>query len=184
MQAPAITRHRRPFLAPLWLMVLFALFAFGLAVAAYRSATTTTVVLVRHAEKELGTIEDPPLAPEGERHAERLAQMFGDAGPGRIDAIYVTDARRTQQTVAPLAARLGMLPTVLPAGDIDATAARVLREHRGGRVLIVAHGNTVPALVRKLSGVEVPPVGDNEYDDIYVVVVPTFGDASMLRLKY
>ncbi len=166
-------------------MVLFALFAVGLAVAAYRSATITTVVLVRHAEKELGTIEDPPLAPEGERHAERLAQMFGDAGPGRIDAIYVTDARRTQQTVAPLAARLGMRPTVFPAADIDATAARVLREHRGGRVLIVAHGNTVPALVRKLSGMEVPPpVGDNEYDDIYVVVVPTFGDASMLRLKY
>jgi hypothetical protein len=88
MEAPAITRQRRPFLAPVWLMAALAVMMLGLGVTAYRSLGATTVVLVRHAEKELGTIEDPPLAPEGELRAQRLATMFGKiTGVGRIAAI-------------------------------------------------------------------------------------------------
>jgi len=75
---------------PVWLS--FAA-VFGLLVAAavgfviYRSAATTTVVvLARHAEKDLSSIQDPPLSPEGEQRAERLAQMFGrGSGVGHID---------------------------------------------------------------------------------------------------
>src|SRR5690606_18752752 len=81
MQAPAITRHRRPFLAPLWLFAAVIVIATGAAVAAmaaYRSATTTTVIVARHAEKMLGTIDDPPLAQAGELRAQQLARMFGD----------------------------------------------------------------------------------------------------------
>ncbi len=56
----------------------------------------------------MSTIADPPLAAAGERRAERLAQMFGDVkGLGGIDAIYVTDTKRAQQTAAGLASRLG-----------------------------------------------------------------------------
>src|SRR5215467_15891659 len=123
MEAPALlTRHRRPFLLPVWLSfgVIFDLFVAGLVTfLIYRSATTTTVVvLARHAEKDLSSIQDPPLSPEGEQRAERLAQMFGRGkGIGRIDAIYVSDARRTQQTAAPLAERLGKQPVVVPAAD-------------------------------------------------------------------
>jgi broad specificity phosphatase PhoE len=186
MQPPAITRRRRPFLAPFWVMWLLFLAALGIALFAYRAATTTTVVLVRHAEKELVTIEDPPLAPAGERRAERLAQIFGTAGgPGRIDGIYVTNARRSQQTAAPLAARLGLRPSVLPAStSSDNIASQVLREHRGGRALVVGHSNTVPEIVKALSGEDVPPIADDEYDNVYVISVPTFGSANVLRLKY
>jgi broad specificity phosphatase PhoE len=186
MQPPAVTRRRRPFLAPFWVMWLLFFVAVGIAIFAYRAATTTTIVLVRHAEKELVTINDPPLAPAGERRAERLAQMFGTAsGPGHVEGIYVTDARRTQQTAAPLAARLGMRPTVLPASTSSSSvASQAMHEHRGGRALIVGHSNTVPEIVKALSGVEVPPIADEEYDNVYVVTVPTFGRASVLRLKY
>lgn len=166
---------------------MWLLFVIALAVAyfAYRSATTTTVVLVRHAEKELVTIDDPPLAAAGERRAERLAQMFGGVqGAGHIDGIYVTDARRTQQTAMPLATRLGEKPTVMPALDINGVVSRVLSEHRGGRALIVAHSNTVPEIIQKLSGVSIAPIADDEYDNVYIVTVPTFGKSSVLRLKY
>jgi broad specificity phosphatase PhoE len=185
MEPPAITRHRRPFLAPFWVMWLLFFVALAFAFVAYRSATTTTVVLVRHAEKELVTIDDPPLAAGGERRAERLAQMFGDVrGAGRIEAIYVSDARRTQQTAMPLAARLGLRPTVLPAADVSGLVSHVLSEHRGGRVLIVGHSNTVPEIVQKLSGATVPAIGQDEYDTVYIVTVPTFGKSSVLRMKY
>jgi len=185
MEAPAITRQRRPFLAPIWLMALVALFAMGVAVVAYRSLGVTTVVLVRHAEKELSSIDDSPLAPEGELRAERLAQMFGRvSGAGRLEAIYVSDTRRTQQTAAPLAARLHLQPVILPGTDIDTIARRAMHDHRGGVVLIVGHSNTIPQIVRRIGGVEIAPIADDEFDDIYVVSVPTLGKPSLLKLKY
>jgi len=167
----------------MWLLFFVAV---GIALFAYRSATTTTIVIVRHAEKELVTIEDPPLAPTGERRAERLAQMFGTAsGQGHIEGIYVTNARRSQQTAAPLAARLGIRPSVVAASaSAQSIASQVLREHRGARALVVGHSNTVPEIVKALSGEDVPPIADDEYDNVYVVSVPTFGRANVLRLKY
>jgi hypothetical protein len=61
----------------------------------------------------------------------------------------------------------------------------VLRENRGGLALVVGHSNTVPPLVRELSGSDkVPEMGDEEFDTLYVVTVPTIGRASVVRMKY
>jgi len=190
MEAPAlITRHRRPFLLPVWLSfaAVFGLFVAALiAFLVYRSANTTTVVvLVRHAEKDLSSIQDPPLSPEGEQRAERLAQMFGRGkGVGRIDAIYVSDARRTQQTAAPLAERLGKQPIVVPAADPKGLVSRVMHEHEGGTVLIIGHSNTVPELIHDFGDIEVAPIADDEYDTLYVLSIPAFGHSSVLRMEY
>jgi 2,3-bisphosphoglycerate-dependent phosphoglycerate mutase len=183
MQAPGITRHRRPFLAPIWLTFAAVLIVAAIALAVYRSATTTTVVVVRHAEKQLGTIDDPPLSPEGEARAERLARMLGDAGFGGVSAILVSDTRRSQQTAAPLAKRLRLQPEIVPARDIDQILTHV-RAHRGSRVLIVGHSNTIPDIVDRLAGEKLPPIADGDYDDLYVVATPTFGPASVLRLTF
>lgn len=190
MEAPAlINRHRRPFLLPVWLTFAAVFAVFVTAVAAffvYRSATTTTVVvLARHAEKDLSSIQDPPLSAEGEQRAERLAQMFGRGkGVGRIDAIYVSDARRTQQTAAPLAERLGKQAVIVPAADTKGLAARVMHDHKGDSVLIVGHSNTVPELIHDLGDITVPPIADDEYDTLYVLSIPSFGHASLLRMEY
>jgi phosphohistidine phosphatase SixA len=183
MEAPAVTRHRRPFLAPVWLTMLAVVFALIVAFVIYRSATTTVVVLVRPVEKEAGTIDDPPLSPDGEQRAERLAEMLGEkTGVGRIDAIYVSDARHAQQVITPLADRLGKRPVVIPSGDVGAMASRLTRGHDRESVLFVGNGNNVPQLVQELSGIEVGPVTEKEHDTLYVVSIPTFGRASVLRL--
>jgi phosphohistidine phosphatase SixA len=185
MEPPAITRHRRPFLAPVWLTMLAVVVAVGVAIAAYRSATTTIIVLVRPVEKEIGTIEDPPLSPEGEQRAQRLARMFGETAPGgRLDAIYVSQARRAQQTAQPLAERLGSQPVVIPADDIHGTVSRVLREHPGGTALVIGTHENVPQLLQQLSGHPSVGPGDNDPDTIFVVSIPTFGEANVLRLRY
>lgn len=54
---------------------------------------------------------DPELAPNGREQALRLADRLAHED---ISAIYVTPLRRTQQTAAPLAARLGIEPRVEP----------------------------------------------------------------------
>ena len=186
MEAPAVTRYRRPFLAPVWLTMLAAVLALAVAFVVYRSASTTVVVLVQPADKEAGTIDDPPLSPEGEERARMLAQMLGDTtGAGHLDAIYVSDARRAQQIIAPLAERLRMQPTVIPSGDSGAMASRLTRGHDGGKVLFVGNGGNVPQLVYELSGVEVAASDQqHEHDTLYVVSMPTYGRANLVKLRY
>ena len=185
--SPSLTRRRRTFLAPLWLLALGGILMLLGAVLYWNSATTTTIVLVRHAEKQLGAIDDAPLTPQGELRAARLAQMFGDANAfGRVQRIYVSDTRRSQQTAAGLAQRLNLKPVVVEGKSSSSDLARrVLRENRGGLAIIVGHSNTVPQLVAALSDAsDVPAIEDQEFDTMYVVTVPTIGKASVLRMKY
>lgn len=182
MDPPAITRYRRPFfLAPLWLTFLGAIAVGALAFAAYRSAGTTVVVLVRAADRAPGTIADPPISPEGEESAQRLAQMFGADGAG-IDAVYVSDERRSQQMVAPLAERLHRVPVVFASGDAGAAADRFLREHSGGTVLVVAGGASFPQLLRELADVGATPP-HVEAGVLYLVSIPTFGRTHLVHLR-
>jgi len=184
MQAPGITRHRRPFLAPLWVTLLAALVVVGVVWTFYRGINTTVIVLVRPVEKEPGTIEDPPVSPEGEAQAQRLAQMFGVAsGPGGLDAIYESDDRRAQQTVAPLAERLHRAPVVFKSDAIKAAAARILREHGGGTVLVVASGTALPLMIRELAGID-PAELSSDPSTFFVVSLPSFGRAHLVRLTF
>jgi probable phosphoglycerate mutase len=81
----------------------------------------TDLLLVRHGESAPARLDapaprvdghsDPELAPEGRTQAEQLADRLVHE---HIDAIYVTTLRRTAETAAPLAARLGLEPRVEP----------------------------------------------------------------------
>ena len=185
MEPPGITRHRRPFLAPLYLSVLVAAVLFALGWVLYSQANTTVLFLVRPVEKAPGSIDDPPVSPEGEARAERLAHMFGADMPGaaRLDGIYESDDRRAQQTAAPLIERLHRAPVVVfPIAEARATAARALREHRGGTVLVIVSGAGLAEIVQELSGIATPPTADDA-DSVYVVSVPSIGQAHLARFR-
>jgi hypothetical protein len=125
---PSLVRRRRTFLAPLWLLALGGVAVLVAGAVYWNSATTTTVVLVRHAEKELSAISDAPLSPEGETRATRLAHMFGDGSTfGRVRKIYVTNTRRTQQTAAALEQRLN-----IPGEVVEAKTGSGALAHRVG----------------------------------------------------
>ncbi len=185
MQKEYRSLRRRPFLAPVWIFALAALLALAAAAWAVYAASTTVVVVMRHAEKAAGAGEDPPLSPEGLARAERLAATFGVADGARaIDAIFVSDKVRTAQTARPLATRLGAPVVILPAGDLGALKARIFDGYRGKRVLVVAHSNTVPEIVKRLAdGAAVPPIAEDEYGTAYVVAVPRWSRPAVLRLQ-
>jgi probable phosphoglycerate mutase len=75
----------------------------------------TDLLLVRHgasaAYKEGSLFSlvdghgDPPLSAEGQQQAAQVCTRLAAA---RVDAIYVTNLRRTAETAAPLAAQLGL----------------------------------------------------------------------------
>lgn len=182
MEPPAITRHRRPFLAPVWLTLLAVLVVVGIAFSAYRAATTTDIVLVPSGDKEPGTIDDPPISSEGEQRAQRLAQMFGGGGPGRFDAVYVSSERRAQQEAAPLLEQLHLAPVVYAGKDASAIAAGLLRAHDGGAVLVIGGPAALQQFLRELAGAEGPPPDDP--DVLYIVSVPSVGRAHVLRARY
>ena len=185
MQAPFITRRRRPFLTPIWLSGLFLLLALavlGVCIALYQSATTTTIVVVGGGSR--GVAGQPERTVTADRSAERLVQLFSGAQTlGRIDALYISEARGMDQLASQLASRLRLAPVVLADADGGAMAARALSEHRGGAVLIMVRQASVPSLIRALSGLTAPAsLGDDA--QLFVVAVPTFGSAGLLRLSY
>ncbi|HXZ60526.1 MAG TPA: phosphoglycerate mutase family protein [Steroidobacteraceae bacterium] len=185
MAPPGITRHRRPFLAPLWVTMLALLVAAAAAYTAYRGATTTVVVLASSGEREPGTIEDPPISAEGEHRAQRLAQLFAPAGgPGRLDAIYVSGERRAEQTAAPLAELLHLTPTVYDARNGAAVAADLLRSHEGSAVLVIGGAAALQQILRQLAGSGMAPQATADPGLLYIVSVPSFGRPRVLRLKY
>jgi 2,3-bisphosphoglycerate-dependent phosphoglycerate mutase len=189
MQRERVDLQHRPFLTPIWLSVIGVVVASSIALLAawiLVTANSTTVVVIRHAEKEASTVVDPALSAAGEARAALLAQMFGNAkGAGRIDAIYVSPALRNRLTAAPLAGRLGIVPVVAPADDPKALARRVLRENSGGRVLIIGHSNTVPEIVAALAGrSDIPKIDEQDFGVMYIVTVPRIGHANFVRLNY
>ncbi len=186
MRPPGITRSRRPFFAPVWLAMLAALGAALVGVGVLRSMATTTVILVRHAEKQLSTIDDAPLTTEGEARAERLAAMLGersDALP--ITRVFTSEARRTQQTAAPLVRRLGIAPTTVPAQDVDALVRTLRDAPSDTAAVVVGHGNTVPAVISGLTRNRISvKIDEADYSSMFIVTVSTFGPPSVVRLQY
>jgi 2,3-bisphosphoglycerate-dependent phosphoglycerate mutase len=182
-----VVKHR-PFLTPIWMTIGTAALAFVAAVFlvwVWGTADSTTVIVIRHAEKE--SVEgDPKLTDAGRSRAALLASMLGDASrPGHLGAIYVTDTARTQLTAAPLAKSLGLVPVVMKYDAVEAVARRALHEQSGGRALIVGHSDTVPRIVEELSGSkQVAAIADDDFGEMYIVTVPRIGRTNVLRLRY
>lgn len=174
--------RRRPFLMPLWLPVFGAVLALAFAVWLVLSASTTLVMVMRHAEAVAGE-EDPVLSADGEARAQRLAALMTTAQGFAPDGIVVSGLRRTQETARPLAAALSIPVVVVEGRDPGAVAERALADFQGKRVLIIGHSNTVPQIVGRLSRQAVPAMSDSEFGTLYIVAVPRFSRPAVARIE-
>src|SRR5438445_13419248 len=83
----------------------------------------TTIILIRHAEKIIDPNNpDVDLSPAGQARAQELARMFGDAD---VNAIYATQYKRTQETVKPLADKLGLRVNVVNSKNTNDLLAQI-----------------------------------------------------------
>jgi 2,3-bisphosphoglycerate-dependent phosphoglycerate mutase len=169
-------------------IVVFSLLAliFGAVIVfAYFSTfarPVTTVIIVRHAEKNIEPNNpDPDLSPAGQVRAQEIARMLGDT---EVQAIYATQYKRTEQTVAPLASRLNVPVTSVDARQSAELTQRILSNNRGQTVFIAGHNNTVPEIVNMLSGENYPQIPESEYDNMFIVTIYRFGKAKVLKVKY
>ena len=143
---------------------LFALFLAALAggcATQHAGPPEPAVYVMRHLHTPEGE-RDPDLTAEGQRQAALLADWFAAERPR---AIYVSDYRRTRQTAAPLARRLGLVPIVYDPADTPALIALV----RAGPLpaLVVGHSNTVPDIVAQLGGTRPAPLVHADFGDIW-----------------
>ncbi|BDU69814.1 phosphoglycerate mutase [Geothrix oryzae] len=148
-----------------------------LALAVNLGAQDLTVVLLRHAERQSLFDADSPLAEAGLRRAQALVPLLEGFRPA---VLFTSDLRRTQQTLAPLAAKLGMVPLVRSKDGSEALAAELLRDHRGRTVIVCWHHDLVKKVARGL-GVKGPlPYWTlDTYDRLWIVRVPAQGAVSL-----
>src|SRR6185503_16404400 len=181
MPEPLDRMRRRPLLAPL-LLPLLVLLAAGAGIYWLGSwARTTVVVFVRHAEPQPTSGGDPDLSSTGERRAAALGGFLADLFvAGKVDHLYAADTRRAQQTAAPIANQFGLPINLLASSDWEDLAGRIRREHRGETVVVVGYSTTLPSVVTALTGQNVR-IGDEDYGSIFVLLLPSPGDARVLR---
>ncbi len=151
------------------------------------SGAGTTIVVVRHAEKSTDDPRDPSLSAVGQERARALSSALKDAG---VSDIYTTHYRRTRQTAEPLAQQLGIAIQERPINAANSAtyasdlAHEILTRSAGKGVLVVGHSNTVPDIVKALSGRLVPAITDSEYDHIFIVVIPVAGSPRLMQLRF
>jgi phosphohistidine phosphatase SixA len=140
-------------------------------------SSTTTIYLVRHAEKQ---VQDPnnmmqsndvELSDLGHARARVLRDSMQ---PKTLKGVFATTVRRTQQTVEPTATSKGLIviqyAATQPAADalVDSLAAI-----KGKKFLVAGHSNTVPAMVRHL-GLPCSFTGyipDTDYDNLFIITI-------------
>lgn len=145
-------------------------------------AQKKTIILLRHAEKDLSPSQnasDPDLSDAGKARAERLIAALRKYKPA---AIYSTEYKRTQQTAAPLAAKSKLTverydPRKLK--DFEGS----LRASKARRIVVVGHNNTTPALVNMFAGEEkFKQLPESEYSKIFILKFRKNGSLKRLEL--
>ena len=135
------------------------------------------IFIVRHAEKASTGGNDPDLSLQGQKRADALAHILKDS---EIRSVFVTEFKRTQETAAPTARAAHVSPTVIPANDIRPVVEKL--RALNGNALVVGHGNTIPDLLKAL-GIATPvSIPDDDYTEIFAVMVA--GAPQLLQLHY
>ncbi len=180
-----LDRRRKRRRRRIQVIVIYTAIAIGLAWF-FESQATTTIIFVRHAEKAAMPASDPGLSAAGTRRVAELTRQLVDADVvAGIDAIYATPFRRSQETVRPVADQLDLPINTYDADDTEQVLETILKNHKGKIILVVGHSNTLPLLIANLgASKKVPPIDENEYDNIYIVSIPWFGKTKTIRLRF
>ncbi len=180
-----VDRRRRRRRRRIQVIIIYTAIAIGLAWF-FESQATTTIIFVRHAEKAATPAEDPGLSEAGVQRVAELTRQLVDADVvAGVDAVYATQYRRAQETARPVADALDLPINTYDATDTELVLERILDDHKGKIILVVGHGNTLAPLMANLgASKKVPPIAEDEYDNIYVVAIPWFGKTKTIRLRF
>ncbi len=145
----------------------------------------TTIILVRHAEKDTMKT-DPPLSATGWSRARLFARMFKDSG---VRSTHSTQYRRTIDTMQPLDSLLKITNEVISV-DRDSIeqhsvfmAKHFLSDHNGETVIMASHSNVIPSIIKAL-GIETEvTIDESDYTNVFIVTAGQNVKSAMVRLR-
>ena len=149
---------------------------------AQQEPAVTKIFIVRHAEKETGN--DPVLTAAGNTRAGDLMRALQNEN---IQKIYVSRTRRSQNTADSLRLQLKIDTVHYTADTVCDNLINSIIEHSdfGKTILIIAHSNTIPQIIRKLGVVDYPygNIPDNNHDQLFIVTYKK-EKAKLTTMKY
>jgi phosphohistidine phosphatase SixA len=131
------------------------------------------IFVVRHSEKVSETAD--ALSAAGQTRANCLALTLRDTN---IKTVITSPTQRARQTAEPTANEFKIKSEDTQADNFTAIAARAREASKQGDVLIIGHSNTIPQIVKELTGAQVL-VEDIAYDKMFVV-----SGAKTIMLRY
>jgi dipeptidyl aminopeptidase/acylaminoacyl peptidase/phosphohistidine phosphatase SixA len=146
--------------------------------AADISTDTTTVYLVRHAEKAADGSRDPALTNMGEQRAITFAEMLRGKP---LTHVFSTPYTRTRQTATPTAIAHGLEIEEYDPSEAEKMVSKL--KTLTGTILVTGHSNTIPGLVNLLTGETFADLDESVYDHVFIVSINEKGSAQ-LRLDY
>jgi broad specificity phosphatase PhoE len=120
--------------------------------------------IVRHAEK-LDNTPYSVLSPAGHQRAVLLKDSLLHK---KIDIIFATTFKRTQETAQPLATALNKEMSIYRNNAVDSIAA-VVKGLSKKNILMVGHSGNIPGIVEAITGQKVNPIAEPEYDNMYII---------------
>ena len=143
-----------------------------------KPGTTTTVILIRHAERDdLGRLTD-----EGHARAQALVDAVGKMG---VQEIYSPNLERNLDTVRPLAKQLDIEITLTPkisAPMVGKICKEILTVHAGKVVLWVGNvSGNLQAIYHRLGGEGSGPL---KYGQLFILTVADKGPPRVEKLTF
>jgi len=146
------------------------------------------VFVLRHADRK--PEPEDGLTPAGVERAKLLARMIAETG---VRIAYCSEAVRTHQTLEPLAQLLGNSLTIKqiniagPGGahaHVENIVQAIKAQPPGTTIIVVSHSNTVGPIVQGLGGGTIDPIGDDEFDKLFILFIGSTGSTDLVRLRY
>ena len=144
----------------------YFLYLFLIVQLSFAQQKTTTIYLIRHAEKA-DSSKNPDLSSVGLERAAHWSAIFSET---TFDAIYSTDFKRTKQTAAPTAENKKLDITLYDPKSLDFDKFKT--DNLGKTILVVGHSNTTPDFVNKLINQNVyAAIEDTTFGNLYIVTL-------------
>jgi hypothetical protein len=142
------------------------------------SDKVTTVILIRHAERDNFFM----LTDQGREHARALVDAVGGMD---ISAILSPDLERNLDTVRPLANHLkidiSIIPRITPQ-TVDEIVGKILSRYRGKSVLVVGNGSgNLRALHQRLGG---EGDGPYQYGDLFIYKIGNVRPVQVIKSRF
>lgn len=144
------------------------------------SCKTTTIYMVRHAEKATQPADNPHLTEDGKTRAIALREYLKDKN---ITQIHSTEFHRTRETAQPIADLLSLM--IQPyKNDTTAKFLAKVQKHNGNS-LVVGHSNTTISMLDDLHVTHtITTIPDNDYDNLFIIKVKNGKAKSVVESTY